>query len=244
MNPCAWFDGNAVAFDLETTGPDPLTAVPVSAFLARITPTGLDPSSCRAWLINPGVPIPAEATAIHGITNEQAAKGQPLVSAMTEIVAMLPSPKVLGWVPPLIAMNAAFDLTVIDRRWRLTGQQFDAPRIVLDPWAIDLAMDRRRQGKRRLADLCAHYGVKQEGAHSSQGDALAAARLVWKQSQRWWALSKHTPEEMMKLQRETMRAYDEDLAQWAKGKGLTDWKRKPPGWPVYERSADEGWEER
>ena len=65
-----WSDGRLLAFDTETTGTDPETARIVSA--ACLWRGGASEAADEEWLVNPGVPIPAEATAIHGITDEMA----------------------------------------------------------------------------------------------------------------------------------------------------------------------------
>jgi DNA polymerase-3 subunit epsilon len=55
-------------FDLESTGTDPRTARIVEIAITQIKPDG---THVNYWsLVNPGVSIPAEATAVHGITDE------------------------------------------------------------------------------------------------------------------------------------------------------------------------------
>jgi len=67
----AWHEDLLVGFDLETTGTDPRQARIVTAAVTEVK--GGEPVRHRAWLANPGVPIPAETTAIHGVSTEQAA---------------------------------------------------------------------------------------------------------------------------------------------------------------------------
>ena len=57
-----------VFFDLETTGIDPATDRIVEISVLRVEPDGSRASRTRR--INPGRPIPREATAIHGIRDE------------------------------------------------------------------------------------------------------------------------------------------------------------------------------
>jgi len=170
-----------VAFDLETTGVDPETARIVTATTVRIH--GSDVAS-REWLVDPGVAIPAAAAAIHGITTEHAhaAGGFPPVAA-AQILAELNE----AWTGgrPVVIYNASYDLTVLDRELRRhCGVNLDGvigP--VIDPFCIDKALDPYRKGKRTLTATCEHYGVKLTDAHSSTGDALAAARLAWRLAQ-------------------------------------------------------------
>lgn len=235
MTSSAWFTGNGFAFDLETTGPDPRVDRPVSAYLGRFSPGGLIPTESRSWLINPGCPIPKEATAVHGITDAQAARGMPLAEAIAEIVQSLARCSV---DLPLVAMNAAFDLTTVHRRARGFGLTFLAPPLVLDPWMIDLKIEPWRAGPRKLADLCRRYQVRQTGAHSSEGDALAAARVVWRQAREFWSLSRHTPAQMMDLQRSIYQARAIHFADDMDETG-TVWPVNEAGWFELERAASD-----
>lgn len=192
-----WLPGNLLAFDTETTGPDPLTARIISAACVEVGAAGV--VSRRTWLVNPGIPIPPEATAIHGITDGMAAKGTPHSTACVEIANVLMTAWARGL--PVVAMCAPYDLTVLNNglapldRW-MAGS---IP-AVLDPLVIDRACDPYRKGKRRLIELAAHYGVRLDGAHSSDGDALAAARVVWKQARLYGEIAEHTLAEMQAFQ--------------------------------------------
>src|ERR1043165_3222838 len=79
-----WATGDLVGFDLETTGTDPFEDRIVTA--AIVGPGRMR----RTWLVNPGVPIPPGASAVHGVTDERAqAEGRPSVEVLPEIVAAL-----------------------------------------------------------------------------------------------------------------------------------------------------------
>ena len=57
-----------VFFDLETTGVDTAKDRIVEISMVKVMPNGDE--IVRTRLINPQMPIPADATAIHGITDE------------------------------------------------------------------------------------------------------------------------------------------------------------------------------
>ena len=57
-----------VFFDLETTGVDTAKDRIVEISMVKVMPNGDE--VVRTRLINPQMPIPADATAIHGITND------------------------------------------------------------------------------------------------------------------------------------------------------------------------------
>ncbi len=61
--------GRWAAFDTETTGVDVEIDRIVSAALVVQDAPGLRPRVTR-WLVNPGVPVPEAATAVHGLTQE------------------------------------------------------------------------------------------------------------------------------------------------------------------------------
>jgi DNA polymerase-3 subunit epsilon len=62
-----------VVFDLETTGTDPATCRLIDLAMTTIWPDGR--SLNQRWRVDPEVPIPAEATKVHGITDADVAMG-------------------------------------------------------------------------------------------------------------------------------------------------------------------------
>jgi len=169
----SWHTGRLAAFDIETTA-----AVSVVG--------GGQPSEHRSWLVDPGIEIPAGATAVHGITNERArAEGQDPREAVEEITAAL-AEQLRGGVP-VIAFNARFDLTILDREAHRHECQALVDRVggesgmlVIDPHVLDKQFDRFRRGKRTLGAVCEHYRVPFDEAHAAGADALAAARLAYR----------------------------------------------------------------
>ncbi|MGI5395923.1 3'-5' exonuclease [Streptomyces sp. CA-251251] len=177
-----WFEGPLAAFDTETTGVDVETDRIVSAALVVQDAPGLRPRVTR-WLVNPGVPVPESATAVHGLTEEHLQRhGRWPAPVMYEIAEALAEQARAG--RPLVVMNAPFDLTLVDRELRRhrassLGRWLERTSLhVLDPRVLDKHMDRYRKGRRTLTDLCAHYGVELEGAHDAAADAQAALEVV------------------------------------------------------------------
>ena len=174
----SWANGPFLAFDTETTGVDPESARIVTACVARID--GARTPQIQNWLVDPGVEIPAEDAAIHGVTTEMAqANGIHPSLAISSIAAELRSAWQAG--VPVVIMNAPYDLTVLDRELRRhMGIDLGEVGPVIDPMVIDRALDKWRKGKRTLTDLCHTYQVKLEGAHTASGDCIAAARVAWR----------------------------------------------------------------
>jgi len=163
-----WWEGPLVGFDLETTGVDPETDRIVTA--AITLPNG----ETINWLVNPGVEIPEGAIAVHGISNEVAqAEGVNPAEAVAQIIEALREADC-----PIVAFNAAFDFTVIDREARRYGLQPFSPEVVIDPHVIDKAIDKYRRGKRTLSAVCDVYKLKLVDAHTADADAAAAVALA------------------------------------------------------------------
>lgn len=180
----SWHRGRLAAFDVETTGIDVEQDRIVTAAVSSVG-GGLDTVSVD-WLINPGIEIPAQATAVHGISTEKArSEGREAGEAVEEIVAELAGALESG--APIVAFNARFDLTFLDREARRYNIEPLIDRIggesnlrVVDPLIVDKQVDRFRRGPRRLSNVCEFYGIRLDDAHTADADAIAAARVAWK----------------------------------------------------------------
>lgn len=237
MSAVKWHQQPIVGFDTETTGTDPRTDRIVTAAIIYTAPARR-PTTIQ-WIIHPGMDIPAEAAEVHGWTNErldrmlrghQAARlhsnrqgtfstHMSADSALFEIAGKLSMAMHQGW--PLVAYNAAYDLTLTEAELARTGvdtlaSRPDGIRGVVDPMVIERAFDPYRKVKgedgcrggkhdcggcgavdKKLTSLCAHYGVRHTGAHDAGGDALAAVRLarrlagLWPEVGRWKLATLH-----------------------------------------------------
>lgn len=180
-----WHFGPMAPFDLETTGTDVNEARIVTACVGRVDGSSRTKTT-RNWLINPGVPIPAEAAAIHGITDEHvkdaAAPGPAVDGIAVELVAAM-----LDGIP-VVGFNLSYDFSLLAAELRRHGlpslqQRLNRPiGPVVDGLVLDKHVDRYRRGSRKLVDVARHYGIDlaAEDAHGAEADALAAARVVWR----------------------------------------------------------------
>lgn len=177
-----WHGGVLIGFDLETTGTQPGASRIVTAALIEVR--GGAVRERRGWLADPGIPIPEEASAIHGISTERAVReGRPAREVADEVAAALVEHWERGAV--VVAYNAAFDLTMLSAELARYGLPSLAERLggpetgpVVDPLTIDRAVDRYRRGKRTLEAVCGVYGVTLEDAHDAGADALAAVQVA------------------------------------------------------------------
>lgn len=178
-----------VSFDTETTGTDPETARIVSAAIVALAADGTV-LGVESWLIDPGVPVPDEAAAIHGITTDYVREhGHAARGAVGEICDALQF--WLGRGIPVTTYNARYDWTLLDREARRHGLNplegdlgatpglWFEPRPIFDPLVIDKALDKYRKGSRKLGDVAAHHGVTADGdLHGAEVDATLAGRVM------------------------------------------------------------------
>lgn len=168
-----WHEGPLLGFDLETTGVDPLSDLPVQVALVWTTRRS---SRTDAFLVDPGREIPEGAVAIHGITTERARKeGCPLGEAVDRLHDALRRAARDG--VPIVAMNAGFDVTIAECLFATFGLPSLPWDGVLDPLVMDRHCDADRSGKRHLDALCSTYGVRLGTAHDAGSDAEAAVML-------------------------------------------------------------------
>lgn len=218
----AWYEGRLAGFDLETTGVDVEKDRIVTA--CAVACGGGHPTQSAVWMADPGIEIPEEAAKVHGITTERArAEGRPAAEVVEQLVAALAECVLAG--QPIVAMNASFDLTILDREARRHGVQplvdivGDDLRVV-DPRVLDKAVDKFRRGGRKLEDLCRTYGVRLDGAHSADADAIAACRVVWR-------IATTKPQ----IGGSSLAVLHASQIEWAReqAEGLADYFRRTPG---------------
>ena len=178
MTWSGWRDSPLCGFDVETDGTDPESAHIITATVGIVrSQEGWQP---RNWLLETDRLIPPAASAIHGVSTEQANReGRDRAEAIAEIAGMVKAAWLAG--SAVVAFNASFDLTILDREMRRLGiGRLALDGMVIDPFVIDKAVDPFRRGSRKLVDVCAHYGIRLDNAHDAGADALAAARLAWR----------------------------------------------------------------
>ncbi|HEX4791612.1 MAG TPA: exonuclease domain-containing protein [Actinospica sp.] len=228
-----WHSGVIGSYDCETTGRDPLTARLVSA--AFVTSDG----GRHDFLVDPGVEIPAETTAVHGITTEYAREHGSAPGQALERIAELLAAHLSGGLP-LVVFNAPYDLTLLEMELERHGlrsllSRVDAIEPVVDPLVIDKAVDRFRKGKRNLESQCAHYGVRIEGAHDAAVDAIAAMEVAKALAERYPEVGQSTPAELHRQQAVWKAAAERDFAAYRERRGEA--YQAEPGWPVRERTV-------
>jgi len=220
----SWHLGRLAGFDTESTGVDVEQDRIVTACIVEVG--GKTPPLTSNWLSDvDGMEIPKAASDIHGVTTEKArAEGAPAAEVVEQLVAGLTQVVLAG--TPLVIMNAPYDLTLLDREARrhgiktLTDTVGDDLRVV-DPRVIDKRLDKFRRGKRTLTDLCRHYKVRLDGAHSADADAIAACRVAWRLGEVFPQIVGHV-DGLHELQAKWHAEWAADFQQHLRDKGQAD----------------------
>lgn len=169
-----WHEIPIVLLDFETTGLKPGIDRVVEVGLARFENRKLVAE--LGARIDPGIPIPAEATAIHGIGDADV-EGAPTID---DFFAFTEPRTLLAGAQPA-AFNAPFD------KW------FCPPSALADwtwPWLDTLTLVRHvdkyqsGKGRHKLSAACERHGIVLAKAHSAQDDARAAGELFFKLAER------------------------------------------------------------
>lgn len=193
----AFYHQPFLSVDTETTGKDSGTARIVSVSMVVDYPEGGPESVIKEWLINPGIEIPAEATQVHGITNEMVqADGLDPKSALQEVANALMKWETKGL--PTVIFNSQYDATLFLKEFERHDIVFrgDFGRVV-DPFVLDKHFSFRK-GKRTLEAMAEFYGVPFENAHNSTADSVAAAKILRVIGAKYAV--NHTPEELFTFQ--------------------------------------------
>ena len=155
--------------DLETTGTNNLVDRIVSFAVIELDPAGIK-TGTLSGVVNPECPIPSGATAVHGITDEEAACAPPF----REVAGVLQE-ALAGRA--LIAFNANFDVPLLLAEFVRAALPFEplATGCVLNAVqvAYPLAAGHRLEQVAPILGLDAH-----EDAHDALSDALVAAAIT------------------------------------------------------------------
>ena len=156
-----------IVLDTETTGLDPLDShrlVEVGCVeLVNRIPSG---HTFHAYF-NPERGMPAEAFAVHGLS-EQFLKDKPFfVETADDLIAFLGD-------APLVIHNAAFDLGFLNAELERAGRPLIARERLVDTLLI--ARRKHPGGSNRLDDLCVRYAI--DNSRRTKHGALLDAELL------------------------------------------------------------------
>jgi len=163
-----------IFFDLETTGINIVTDRIVQIAYHKVYPNGKEES--KSYLINPEMPIPPEATAIHKITNEAVADCPTFKSVVNEIVKDFEGCDLAGY------NSNRFDIPLLAEEFLRAGVDIDLSRRKF----VDVQVIFHKKEQRTLSAAYKYYCDKDlEGAHDAKVDTLATYEILQSQLDRY-----------------------------------------------------------
>lgn len=173
-----WPTQTLVCLDVETTGFDLDCDRVVEIGAVRLE--GLRVVSKWRSILNPGRPIPPEASRVHGIFDEDVARAPRFLDKLTSLTEFC-----YGAIP--VAYNERFDRDFITMEFRRTKVTPDMPLLTWAPWIDALAWVRSTDRfvtnggakvSNSLGAACKRRGIEIDGAHGALADAAALAQLL------------------------------------------------------------------
>ncbi len=165
-----------VFFDLETTGTNITRDRIVEISIVKIMPGKEDEPIIKTRRINPEMPIPAEATAVHKITDADVA-GEPTFRQVAHSLAeMLKGCDIAGF------NSNRFDIPLLDEEFNRVGVEFDFHKANF----VDVQTIFHKLEPRNLTAAYKFYcGKDLEGAHGAQADTMATYEVLLAQLDRY-----------------------------------------------------------
>jgi len=163
-----------VFIDLEATGLNLTSDRIIDIALLKAMPDG--DTQTKTWRVNPGIPIPADSTAIHGIKDEDVKDSPPFAQVARQVLEFIGNADLAGY----------------------NSNRYDIPLFIEECLRVDIDFDLKN---RKLVDvqhifymmeprsLSAAYkfycGKKLENAHSAEADVTATYEVLLAQVERY-----------------------------------------------------------
>ena len=156
-----------IFFDLETTGTNVLTDRIVEMSYIKVFPDGSEESRTRR--LNPERPIPAEATAIHHITDDDVAECPTFRQVAQSLVSIFEGCDIAGF------NSNRFDVPMLDQEFRRAGIKFDFSKVRF----VDVQTIFHKKEQRTLVAAYRFYCDKNlEEAHTALADTRATYEVL------------------------------------------------------------------
>jgi len=211
-------DRPLVFFDIETTGLDVKNDRIVELALIKITPQGDVIERVRRF--NPGVQIPAEVTAIHGITDQDVVNEPTFCLRAKSLAALIEDADLAGF------NIRGFDLHMLVAEFKRCGVNLE----VRNRRLIDMQNIFHREEPRDLSAAAQFYlGRKHEEAHQALGDIRTTAAVLSAQLERY----PHIPQDV-----DGLHKYCDQIRPFRTGVDL--WFSGPPEERVFIKGKNKG----
>lgn len=197
-----------IFFDLETIGIDIATARIVEIACIKIDLDGSKTEKCT--LINPTIPIPKEASEVHGITDEKVANAPKFIELSKSLYNFFKDCDIAGF------NSDSFDIPLL-------VQEFSRCNMIFGDWemnTIDVLSVERMLRPNKLTDVYKRYtGKDLEDAHSALADVNATLEVLFHQ---YDGKEEVTPEEIESSYR-TRKRYDLSNKLYVNADGKVCW---------------------
>ena len=227
-----------VFFDLETTGIIIGKDRIVEISMLKIFPNGNKESN--TWLVNPEIEIPAETSAIHGITNERVVTEPTFKELAQTVYNLIHDADLAGF------NSNRFDIPLLAEEFLRVGIDFD----MHDRKAIDVQVIFHKKEQRTLSAGYKFYCDKVlEDAHSAEADTNATYEILKAQLDKYDDIE-NSVEALSDYSTHSKRAdfagfilfndEDQEIFSFGKYKGRTveDVLKENPGYNSWIQNAD------
>jgi DNA polymerase-3 subunit epsilon len=161
-------------FDLETTGVNVAKDRVVEISILKVFPNGN--KEVKTWLVNPEMPIPQQASDIHGITDEKVANEPTFKELSKEIQNMIKDSDLAGY------NSDRFDIPLLAEEMLRAELDFDMKNRV----SVDVQTIFHKMEKRTLGAAYMFYCDKNlDDAHSAEADTTATYEVLKSQLDRY-----------------------------------------------------------
>ncbi|WP_185869136.1 3'-5' exonuclease [Blattabacterium cuenoti] len=166
-------------FDIEATGINIGKDRIIEISILKVFPNGNQED--KTWLVNPGIPIPPQSTAIHGIEDKDVVGKFRFKDVSFSILKMIENTDLAGY------NSNRFDIPILAEEMLRSGISFDIKKYK----TIDVQVIFHKMEPRTLSAAYKYYCNKNlMKAHSSKADALATYEILLSQLEKYENLKK------------------------------------------------------
>lgn len=163
-----------VFFDLETTGVNIVKDRIIEISFVKVCPNGQE--ICKTRRINPGMPIPPESTAIHGITDEDVKDCPTFKEIAKSLATQIKGCDLAGY------NSNRFDIPLLAEEFIRAGVDIDLNRRKF----VDVQTIYHKMEQRTLAAAYKFYCNKDlNNAHTAEADTMATYEVLKAQLDRY-----------------------------------------------------------
>lgn len=168
-----------IFFDIESTGLDVAKDRIVEISMVKVSPAAQgEPNKVevKTRRINPTIPIPAEATAVHGITNDDVKDAPKFHQIAKSLAQWMTGCDIAGY------NSMKFDIPMLSEEFLRAGVDFDFRKRKL----VDVQNIFHKKEQRTLKAAYKFYcGANLDNAHSAEADTMATFEVLEAQLDRY-----------------------------------------------------------